>query len=243
MGTRRIRHAAAFALWLLLACSTASAQTTAFTYQGELNADGTLADGSFDLRFGLFPVLAGGAQIGDDQTVSAVPVSNGVFTVKLDFGSSAFPGADRFLEVSVRPAGTGSFTMLAPRQQISSTPYALRTLSAATADALSSACVGCVKDAQIEQVSGSKVSGAIPAASVPSGSGNYIQNSSTPQANASFNVAGNGTVGGTISTAAVAIGSATTPTGVSLAVTGLTRFSPGGSGGFLQFGTPGGESG
>jgi hypothetical protein len=89
-------------------------QTTAFTYQGELNANGTLADGSFDLRFGLFPQLAGGTQIGGDQTVSAVPVSDGVFTVQLDFGSSAFPGANRFLEISVRPAGTGSFTTLAP---------------------------------------------------------------------------------------------------------------------------------
>lgn len=227
----------------LISAATTHAQTTAFTYQGELNANGSLADGSFDLRFGLFAQLSGGAQIGGDQTASAVPVDDGIFTVQLDFGSSAFPGANRFLEVSVRPAGSGTFTTLAPRQQISSTPYSLRTLSAATADALSNACVNCVKDTQIENVSGSKIMGAIPPSSVPSGSGDYIQNTSTTQANANFNVAGNGTVGGTVSAAAVTVGGATTSTGVTLAVNGLARITPGGSGGLLQLGTPNGESG
>ena len=88
----------------------------------------------WDQRHIFFGATAGGAQIGANQTVPAVPVSDGVFTVQLDFGVNAFPGANRFVEIGVRPAGGGSFTTLAPRQQISSTPYAIRTLSAATAD-------------------------------------------------------------------------------------------------------------
>ena len=97
--------------------------------------------------------------------VAAVPGIARSSPLQLDFGVDAFPGANRFVEIGVKPAGTGSFTTLAPRQQISSSPYAIRTLSAATADALSSACVGCVTNAQIQGVAGSKVSGAIPAAS------------------------------------------------------------------------------
>jgi hypothetical protein len=234
----------------LLVCLTtltnavvAAGQTTAFTYQGQLSAEGELADGSFDLRFALYDTAAGGAQIGTNQTVSAVPVSDGIFTVQLDFGVTAFPGANRFVEIAVRPAGTGSYTTLAPRQQISSSPYAIRTLSAATADALSNACVGCVTNNQIQSVSGGKVMGAIPASSIPGGSPSYIQNTTAPQSGASFNVGGSGRVANLLSAGTVAIGTATPAAGLALDVAGLTRLSPGGSGGLVQIGTPNSETG
>jgi hypothetical protein len=176
----------------------APAQTTAFTYQGQLTEAGTGANGNYDMQFTLFDIAAGGVQIGPAQAVPTVPVSNGLFTVQLDFGVNAFPGANRFVEIGVRPTGGSGFQTLAPRQQISSTPYAIRTLSAATADALSSTCTGCVQDTQIQSVAGSKVSGTIPVASVPAGSGNYIQNRTTEQPSASFNIAGNGRIAGNL---------------------------------------------
>ena len=179
----------------------ASAQTTAFTYQGQLTEAGTGANGNYDLQCALFDIAAGGTQIGATQTVPTVPVSSGLFTVQLDFGVNAFPGANRFLEIGVKPTGGSSFTTLAPRQQISSTPYAIRTLSAASADALSSACIGCVQSSQIQSVAGSKVSGAIPLAGVPAGSTNYIQNTTTPQAGSNFNIGGNGVIGGNLTVA------------------------------------------
>src|SRR2546422_11608008 len=40
-----------------------------------------------------------GTQIGSTITKSTVMVTSGVFTVDLDFGSSAFPGAGRFLGI------------------------------------------------------------------------------------------------------------------------------------------------
>src|SRR5690348_13219453 len=168
-----------FVLGLLLApllAGAARAQTTSFTYQGRLTDGDNPASGNYDLQFALFDASSGGGQIGSTQTKNSVGVSAGIFTVALDFGVSAFPGANRFLEIGVRPAGGGSFTILSPRQQISSTPYAIRTLSATTADGLSSACVACVQDSQINQVAGSKISGTIPVAGVPTGSSNYIQN-------------------------------------------------------------------
>src|SRR5881396_3259859 len=142
---------------LIVACvsSVRAQQTTSFTYQGRLTDGGTAANGNYDLQFALFDNVAGGAQIGSTLTRSSVTVSGGVFSVQLDFGVSAFPGANRVLEIGVRLTGGGSFTVLSPRQQISSTPYAIRTLNAGAADALSSACVACVQDSQINQVAGS----------------------------------------------------------------------------------------
>jgi hypothetical protein len=125
---------------LIFTCAgVVRAQTTAFTYQGRLTDGGTAATGSYDLQFALWDSNGGGAQIGATQTMNAVAVSGGIFTVTLDFGVTAFPGADRFLEIGVRPAGGGAFTTLSPRQQISSTPYAIRTLTAASADSATTA--------------------------------------------------------------------------------------------------------
>src|SRR5437588_2866883 len=148
-------------------------QTSSFIYQGRLTDGGTAANGNYDLQFALFDSLSGGAQVGSTQTINTVAVSNGVFTVSLDFGANSFPGANRFLEISARPTG-GSFTLLTPRQPITSTPYAVRSLNASSADS-------------------------VPASGVPAGSGNYIQNSSSPQSVSNFNISGNGTAGGTLS--------------------------------------------
>jgi hypothetical protein len=57
-------------------------------------------------------------------TNSATPVSNGLFMVILDFGNQ-FPGANRWLDISVRTNGAVAFTNLWPRQQLTATPYAI----------------------------------------------------------------------------------------------------------------------
>src|SRR5207253_11356912 len=133
--------------------------------------------------------VSGGAQQGATVTNATVAVSAGIFTVTLDFGANVFGGANRFLEIGVRPAGSvNAYTVLAPRQPITSTPYAIQTLKAASADALSSVCVACVQDAQINAVAGSKVTGMLPVASIPAGSANYIQNTTTQQTASNFNI-------------------------------------------------------
>src|SRR4029079_13286116 len=78
----------------------------------------------------------------------AVGVVNGLFTVQLDFGADAFPGAARYLEIGVRKAGDSTFTTLTPRQPISSTPYAIRSASAATAADFSGSLAGDVTGTQ-----------------------------------------------------------------------------------------------
>src|SRR5215510_14002969 len=95
-----------FALTLLLLCSvhasmsTASAQGTAFVYQGRLNDGANPANGGYDLRFSLYTSDPGGSQVGPLLTNSAIAVNNGLFTVTLDFGANVFVSADRFLEIS-----------------------------------------------------------------------------------------------------------------------------------------------
>lgn len=107
------------------------AQGTAFTYQGRLSVGPAAANGTYDLQFVLFDAAVVGSPQGAVVASSAMPVSNGLFTATLDFGDH-FSGAGRWLEISVRTNGGGSFVTLTPRQKISPTPYAVR---AATVDA------------------------------------------------------------------------------------------------------------
>src|SRR5687767_12283999 len=77
---------------------TASAQTSTFTYQGRLTDGPAAASGTYEMQFSLFTALTGGSQVGSTITNSSVTVTNGTFTVNLDF-SPATPfsaGADRF---------------------------------------------------------------------------------------------------------------------------------------------------
>lgn len=104
---------------------------TAFTYQGRLTDGGSPADGAYDLSFALYDASSGGSQVGSTLTENDVPVTDGLFTVQLDFGSGAFTGEARFLEIGVRPgASGGAFTTLSPRQPLTAAPYALHAMNA-----------------------------------------------------------------------------------------------------------------
>ena len=160
------------ALLALIVSDSASAQTTVFTYQGKLNDNGNPASGPYDFQFKLFDtaVVGTGMQQGSTLSRSNVQVTAGIFTVQLDFGGAVFPGTERYLEISVRPAGGGAFTMLAPRQAVTSTPYALRSTTAGTAETATNAT----------QLGGLTADG-------------FIQNTTSQQAATSFNIGGTGT--------------------------------------------------
>jgi hypothetical protein len=119
-------------LLFALACGPAMAAPagSAFTYQGRLSDHGAPANGSYDLRFVLYDAVSGGNQAGPTFTNLATAVSNGIFTVSLDFGT-VFDGNGRWLEVSVCTNGANNFIMLLPRQNVAPAPYALTTLSLA----------------------------------------------------------------------------------------------------------------
>ena len=148
----------------LLSLSTLSsplsawAQGTAFTYQGRLNDSAGAANGIYDLRFTIYDASGGPGVIAGPVTNSPTSVSNGMFTVALDFGTGVFTGAERWLEIAVRTNGGEAFTALTPRQKLTPTPYAI------TSGNLS----GALPAAQL--------SGTLPAASLPTG-GNWALNS------------------------------------------------------------------
>jgi hypothetical protein len=104
--------------------STANAQGTAFTYQGQLQNNGVPASGSYDLMFSLYNSSNGIGQVGGALTNLDVGVTNGLFTVKLDFGT-VFSGNGTWLAINVRTNGGSAFTALSPRQALTPAPYAI----------------------------------------------------------------------------------------------------------------------
>jgi hypothetical protein len=105
--------------------STAFAQGTAFSYQGQLQNNGSLASGIYDLRFTIYDAATNGNLIAGPLTNSATCVTNGLFTVTLNFGQGVFTGPCRWLELDVRTNGGSTFTMLQPFQPLLPMPYAI----------------------------------------------------------------------------------------------------------------------
>lgn len=99
---------------------------TAFSYQGVLTQAGAPANGTYDFRFQLFPLAFAGSQVGASVDVSGVTVTNGVFTVEIEFSNSSGGTWDggRWMKTLVRPVGGGVYTELAPRTRMLAAPYA-----------------------------------------------------------------------------------------------------------------------
>ncbi len=103
---------------------------TGFMYQGRLVDGASLANGNYELGFRLFDSLSGGAAVGPELNQASVAVSQGLFTVELDFGAAAFNGSERWLQISARPVGSvDPAEVLVPRQPIAVVPYALRSFA------------------------------------------------------------------------------------------------------------------
>jgi len=97
---------------------------TAFTYQGRLTDGANPANGIYHFMFELFDAPVGGTLLNDNERED-LTVSNGLFTVVLDFGPTAFTGNARWLQTKVQTNNGGGFTIVSPRQQIFPAPYAL----------------------------------------------------------------------------------------------------------------------
>lgn len=177
---------------LLLFLAQALAQGTAFTYQGRLTDANAAANGVYDFQFKLYST-ANDSNVLGSVTVEDVTVTNGVFTVQLDFGATPFANnAAQFLEIHVRLGNqTGAYTPLSPRQRVNATPYALK--SALANDALQ---LNGIAASQFVQTNDARLS---DARTPTAGSANYIQNGAALQAASNFNISGNGTAGGTLS--------------------------------------------
>ena len=101
---------------------------TTFTYQGQLTDDGDPVTANCDMAFRLFDQAADGSQQGE-ATSATVPISDGLFTVALDFGSGPFDGDALWLGIRVSCPGDADWTDLG-RQELTAAPYALYALGA-----------------------------------------------------------------------------------------------------------------
>ncbi len=112
------------ALIVLAAPQAQASYNWTFTFQGELRNGGTVVSGTADFVFKLFDAANAGAQVGQTITMNAQPVTNGVFTVDLDFTDNGaitgvFDGNDRWLEI------TANGVTLSPRRQVRPAPHAV----------------------------------------------------------------------------------------------------------------------
>src|SRR5208282_1185251 len=82
-----------------IAVMPAFAQGTAFVYQGQLQNNGSPASGTFNFTFSLFNVSSAGAAVAGPVVTNGVIVTNGLFAVTLDFGSSVWNGQTNWLEI------------------------------------------------------------------------------------------------------------------------------------------------
>ncbi len=116
----------AWVVFVLLPATALAQLNTTFTYQGSLSDSGLIADGLYDFEFQLWDALSGGGQVGITVAHDDILVSEGVFSVTMDFGAVPFVGEDRWLLIRVREGSSGGgFTELSPRQALTPTPYAL----------------------------------------------------------------------------------------------------------------------
>jgi hypothetical protein len=128
---------------VLVLATTAMGQAESFTYQGQLKQQGSPLSGLVDMRFLLFdadtaetPIAGPLVFDGQASNLAPVQVSNGLFTVELDFGTQALQQGGQWLGIEVRaphdPADAATYTPLTPRQRLTAAPFALSVPGLAT---------------------------------------------------------------------------------------------------------------
>src|SRR3974390_2401909 len=110
---------------LFFTANSSLGQGTAFTYQGRLDDGTNFANGNYDFRLLLYDSSTAGTLLAGPVTNIDVTVSNGLFTMQVDFGPGVFTGGSNWLHLGVRTNSGGAFTALSPRQQLTPTPYAI----------------------------------------------------------------------------------------------------------------------
>jgi hypothetical protein len=128
------------AMMLAAASLTLSAyaqqSSTAFTYQGFLKDNNNPANAKYDLQFTLYDAPTGGNQIGNSVVIDDLQITNGLFTVEIDFGINPFSsGQRRWIEIGIRPFNsTRPFVTLDPRIELTPVPYAIYAQKAKDAE-------------------------------------------------------------------------------------------------------------
>ncbi len=126
---------------LMLAVLAAAATVTPvamaepISYQGRFADNGAAPVGDYQIRFRLFGAASGGSALGSEVVRAVTPAEQdaGIFAFSdIDFGDGLFTGEARWIEVAVKESSAPDFTVLAPRQPVGATPYAVRALTSSS---------------------------------------------------------------------------------------------------------------
>ena len=217
-----------------------AATTSTLNFQARLmsNAGAIVPDGNYNVEFKLYNASSstGGSQgtCGTDTSClwvetrtsgNQVRVANGYLTVNL--GSvTAFPTTinwdqDLYLTMNIGGTGTPSWDgEMSPRLRLTAVPYAFRAGQLATLNGSNSSTLGFVQPTANRSILLPDESGTLCIQSsvncgfaLSSGSGNYIQNGTSVQSGANFNISGSGTAGTSFLTPLL-----DTPTATALAI-------------------------
>jgi hypothetical protein len=152
-----------------LVTATVWAQTRAFTYQGKLTEASNPANGNYDLQFKLFDTVA----VGTGTQQGATLVRNPVVVSAGVFTVTLDFGANVF-------NGTDRFLEIGVRPAGSANPYTVLTPRQPV-----NSTPYTIQSLNAQQLGGLSASG-------------FVQNTTTQQAGANFNIGGNGVIGGNL---------------------------------------------
>ncbi|MDJ0654899.1 MAG: hypothetical protein QNJ40_12130 [Xanthomonadales bacterium] len=125
---------------LVMGCTqVVLAQDWRFTYQGHVTLNGLALDGAVDLRFQAYESATGTNAISSIDELTSTPIEGGIFSVTVDLGPQVIRKDPVWLEISVRPNGSGTYEVLAPRQRFTPAPFAASTAMTAVQSVTSSA--------------------------------------------------------------------------------------------------------
>ncbi|MCX6878927.1 MAG: hypothetical protein NTW21_34725 [Verrucomicrobia bacterium] len=138
-----MNNSACLSLALLAFAPALTAQSDRITYQGRLERDGVVMNGSVNLRLS----IKDAATVGNELyfTAGLQTVNNGQFTAQLGpFAAGVFNGDNRWIEIAVDDPATPAldYITLSPRQPISAAPYAMRATTATTAGTITGTIAG-----------------------------------------------------------------------------------------------------
>ena len=96
---------------------------TDFTYQGRLTDAGQPANGYFEFEYSLWTAPVTGTRL--ETFGSDIDVTNGLFTIEMEFDPNFINGDNLWLEIKTRRFGVTNYTTLTPRQRLAPAPYAI----------------------------------------------------------------------------------------------------------------------
>lgn len=120
--------------WLHISIAAAQTAGTVFSFQGRLQHNGKFVNDTCNIDFYLFDAPTGGNQLGPVQTKPGITVTDGYFTVGLDFGN-VFNNTSRYLEArNVKCVQISTPVNLVGRMEINPAPTVPRAGTASTAN-------------------------------------------------------------------------------------------------------------